>query len=525
MLSSKSAAFRSYSQLALIVIAAGAIYPLLYLRQNFEISILESFNITQTQLRYCSSMLGLIFVITYIPSGWLADRFSSRKLLAYSLLATALLGVWFSTMPSYSSLLVIYGAWGVATGLTFWSAHIKLVAMLAKKDQQGKFFGILDGGRGLVEALLATVAIALFAYVLSQDSGSTTIALKQVIYLYIGVLLLVAPLVYWLLDDFEETDEKFCAECGTVIKNKSEICPKCGVRQIAQPSTLNLGAVALNGKNRIAAALFAFMLGAVGGHKFYLGKVGMGFVYLIFFWTFIPAIIAFVELILFLTMSDEEFTQKHGQVSNSVFMDDLMTVLKHREIWLCAICIVCGYQLFYATYSFAAYLQQNFGLTAVAVGTITVAKLWMRPIGGIAAGFIGDWSSPEKVLSILLVLASISLSMMAFLPTTSASIVMLVVVLLIGLLTYGVRGLYWATLGGCNVPNKIKGLAIGMISMIGYFPEMYLPLISAPLLEQYPGGLGYRIYYLIISACGLLGAYAAYLLGRPKPPVKSTGVN
>jgi|TARA_B110000503_G_scaffold25950_1_gene40935 MFS family permease len=423
LLSSKSAAFRSYSQLALIVIAAGAIYPLLYLRQNFEISILESFNITQTQLRYCSSMLGLIFVITYIPSGWLADRFSSRKLLAYSLLATALLGVWFSTMPSYSSLLVIYGAWGVATGLTFWSAHIKLVAMLAKKDQQGKFFGILDGGRGLVEAFLATVAIALFAYVLSQESGSTSLALKQVIYLYIGVLLLVAPLIYWLLDDFEEPSED---------SNKA---------------------------------------------------------------------------------------------GNSVFMDDLMTILRHREIWLCAICIVCGYQLFYATYSFAAYLQQNFGLTAVAVGTITVAKLWMRPIGGIAAGFIGDWSSPEKVLSILLVLASISLSMMAFLPTTSASIVMLVVVLLIGLLTYGVRGLYWATLGGCNVPNKIKGLAIGMISMIGYFPEMYLPLISAPLLEQYPGGLGYRIYYLIISACGLLGAYAAYLLGRPKPPVKSTGAN
>lgn len=423
MLSSKSAAFRSYSQLALIVIAAGAIYPLLYLRQNFEISIIESFNITQTQLRYCSSMLGFIFVITYVPSGWLADRFSSRKLLAYSLLATALIGVWFSTMPSYSSLLVIYGAWGVATGLTFWSAHIKLVAMLAKKDQQGRFFGILDGGRGLVEAFLATVAIALFAYVLSQESGSTSLALKQVIYLYIGVLLLVAPLVYWLLDDFEEQSDD--------------------------------------------------------GNK----------------------------------------------ADNSVFMDDLMTILRHREIWLCAICLVCGYQLFYATYSFSAYLQQNFGLTAVAVGTITVAKLWMRPIGGIAAGFIGDWSSPEKVLSILLVLASISLSMMAFLPTTSASIVMLVVVLLIGLLTYGVRGLYWATLGGCNVPNKIKGLAIGMISMIGYFPEMYLPLISAPLLEQYPGGLGYRIYYLIISACGLLGAYAAYLLGRPKPPVKSTGVN
>ena len=416
MLLPQPAALRSYSQLVLIIVAAGAIYPLLYLRQNFELSILEAFNISQTQLRYCSSILGVIFMITYVPSGWLADRFSSRKLLAYSLLATGLLGLWFSTMPSYGSLLIIYGAWGLATGLTFWSAHIKLVAMLAKRDQQGRFFGILDGGRGLVEALLATIAIALFAYALSQEAGSAVLALKQVIYLYVGVLLVMAPLIYWLLDDAEADTE--------------------------------------------------------------------------------------------LAKSD------HSEKSS--FKNDIMVVLTHREIWLCAICIACGYQLFYATYSFSAYLQQNFGLTAVMVGTITVAKLWMRPIGGIAAGFIGDWSSPEKVLSILLALASLSLAMMAFLPASAAALFMLAVVLLIGLLTYAVRGLYWATLGGCNVPNKIKGLAIGIISMIGYFPEVYLPLLSASLIEQYPGGLGYKIYYLILSIFGLFGAYAAYLLARPK---------
>ena len=414
MLSLNSTALRSYSQLALIIVAAGAIYPLLYLRQNFELSIIEAFNISQTQLRYCSSILGFIFMITYVPSGWLADRFSSRKLLAYSLLATGLLGLWFSTMPSYTSLLIIYGAWGLATGLSFWSAHIKLVAMLAKSDQQGRFFGILDGGRGLVEALLATLAIALFAYVLSAESGSTTLALKQVIYLYAGVLLVMAPLTYWLLDEPE-----------------------------AEP-------------------------------------------------------------------------KQTATVTKSSFMLDIKVVLRRREIWLCAICIACGYQLFYATYSFSAYLQQHFGLTAVMVGTITVAKLWMRPIGGIAAGFIGDWSSPEKVLSILLALASLSLAMMAFLPASAATLLMLAVVLLIGLLTYAVRGLYWATLGGCNVPNNIKGLAIGMISMIGYFPEFYLPLVSAPLIELYPNGLGYKIYYLIISLFGLAGAYAAYLLARPK---------
>ena len=119
-------------------------------------------------------------------------------------------------------------------------------------------------------------------------------------------------------DRVKQTDEKFCGECGDVIKSKAEICPKCGVRQIFQTSTLNLGAAAPNGKTRVSAALFAFFLGGLGGHKFYLNQVGMGIVYLIFFWTFIPAIIAFVEFILFLTMSDEEFNRKYGQSYPSI---------------------------------------------------------------------------------------------------------------------------------------------------------------------------------------------------------------
>lgn len=108
-------------------------------------------------------------------------------------------------------------------------------------------------------------------------------------------------------------DEKFCSECGAVIKAKAEICPKCGVRQMAKPVALNLGPTAPNGKSRIAAALFAFFLGGFGIHKFYLGQVGLGIVYLIFCWTFIPAIIGFIEFILLLVMSDETFNQKYGQ--------------------------------------------------------------------------------------------------------------------------------------------------------------------------------------------------------------------
>jgi TM2 domain-containing membrane protein YozV/ribosomal protein L40E len=107
-------------------------------------------------------------------------------------------------------------------------------------------------------------------------------------------------------------DEKFCSECGGIIKAKAEICPKCGVRQMAAPSSF--AATAPNGKSKLAAALFALFLGGFGIHKFYLGRVGQGVLYLVFCWTFIPSLIGFIEGILFLVMNDNDFNAKYGAV-------------------------------------------------------------------------------------------------------------------------------------------------------------------------------------------------------------------
>lgn len=64
-------------------------------------------------------------------------------------------------------------------------------------------------------------------------------------------------------------------------------------------------------KNKIAAALLAIFLGDFGIHKFYLGRPIQGIIYLILFWTGIPAIIGFFEGVIYLCMSEASFQRKY----------------------------------------------------------------------------------------------------------------------------------------------------------------------------------------------------------------------
>ena len=93
-------------------------------------------------------------------------------------------------------------------------------------------------------------------------------------------------------------DEAYCSSCGNLIKLKAEVYPSCGVRQ-------------RKGADKTALALLAFFLGGLGAHKFYLGKYGQGIFYILFCWTGIPGLIAFVEFIIYLCTPREKIAQKY----------------------------------------------------------------------------------------------------------------------------------------------------------------------------------------------------------------------
>ncbi len=84
------------------------------------------------------------------------------------------------------------------------------------------------------------------------------------------------------------------------------------VQNTANAGNASGGIVRVSNKSRMSAALLAFFVGGFGVHKFYLGRSGMGVLYLFFFWTFIPSVLAFIEAISLFMMSDHDFDMKYN---------------------------------------------------------------------------------------------------------------------------------------------------------------------------------------------------------------------
>ncbi|PGM62079.1 MFS transporter [Bacillus paramycoides] len=404
--------YQRYFQFFLIVLAAGSIFPLIYLKTNYQETILEVYGITLKQLNGIFSVLGVAYLVGYSPSGWLADRFSAKKLLFISLLVCGLTGLWFAQVPSYSMVLVIFGIWGFFSVFTFWAAHLKLVKLIAKKEEEGRFFGTLDGGRGLVEAILASIALYIFTSVLgnSTELAHKKEAFQLVVYMYSAALILVSVLILFFVKE-----------------------DKASIKR--------------------------------------------------------------------------ETSAKEAGTSKKINVQDFKQILSNKFIWLLGGIIFMSYIVTWAVYYQGGFLQTNIKIDAATVGEVTVLMLWMRPIGGLLGGFLGDKFGKSNILMIALGLAATFLIAIATLPITMPHMYFKIQVVMIGLMLYTVRGLYWSLLGDCKIDEKILGLAIGVVSFIGYLPDILMPLVNIVLFNTFGPNGGYNGYFIFCACAAILAIF------------------
>ena len=201
-----------------LVFAGEMIFSLpFHVARFFRPTLLGAFNLTNSNFGDILSVYGIMAMLAYFPGGVIADRFPAGKLMAASLFATAIGGIYMIQLPGNVGLSILYGYWGLTTILLFWAAMIRATREWGGKYKQGSAFGILDGGRGLVAALVATLAVFVLSKTFPEDISSLSdvdriSALVAVIWLYV-IMTAVAGIFVWF----------FIPDSKLVIKSSTNI--------------------------------------------------------------------------------------------------------------------------------------------------------------------------------------------------------------------------------------------------------------------------------------------------------------
>ena len=398
---------RSFTTLIVLFVGGGAIYILPYLSSYFYIPMKDAMHLSNMQIGLMGSALGFTSMVFYWPGGWMADRFSPRKLIAFSMIANGLLGFWLATIPSFKVLLAIQLLMGVFLTLTYWSALIKMVRQLAPPDKQGRYFGILEGGRNLTGALVVAAGLFLFDWL-----GSNVNGLRWTIFLFSAVMLAIGALSWYCL-----------------------------------PETTITSATAADEEGKMP------LLTAIG-------RV-----------TRIPA------------------------------------------VWLAMLIILCAYVTSVGITYLTPYATDVYKQSVVFGGMLFTMMMWTGIFASPIAGFIADRWTTSRTIAWLLLGLVLCWSLFAIVPGGRHLLVLLLLnSIVIGFVIYALRGIYYALLEEGAIPLALTGTATGLISMVAYTPDVFVPALAGHLLDRYAtGGVSYRYLFMILAFFSIAGVVLTML--------------
>jgi nitrate/nitrite transporter NarK len=393
-----------------LVFAAEANFSLpFHVPRFFRATVLEVFQFTNTQLGDVFAFYGVVAMASYFLGGVIADRYSARTLMSFSLLATAAGGLAMASIPGATGMTLLYGYWGATTILLFWAAMIRATRDLGGERSQGQAFGILDGGRGLMAAASASIAVLLLSWLLPSDVALTTdaqrsLGLKTVIYFYSGITLLAAALIWFIIPKDEPLDSLH-----------------------AKPSLL---------------------------HSF----------------------------------------------------SRILELIRWPQVWAQAGIIICAYCAYKGLDNYALYAVEVLGFDELEAARLTSNAAYLRIVGAIAAGFIADRFSAGKIILLSFLLLAISYSALSrALPAESSLVLIYGNLLVTFLFAFGLRGIYFALLEESKTPKHLTGTTVGLVSGLGFTPDIFFYPIAGRILDSAPGAEGHQHYFAALAAVMLLG--------------------
>ena len=205
-----------------------------------------------------------------------------------------------------------------------------------------------------------------------------------------------------------------------------------------------------------------------------------------------------------------------------VGIKEIIGVLRMPVIWLIIVVIFTAYCAYYGLYRFTPYASDIFGLSVTIAATISVGKMWLKPLAALIAGFFADKFGVAKSMAWLFVILIASFVATAVLPGKPSLIPMLIfLIIVVSIAVYATRGIYFAMLEEGGVPLAVTGTAAGVISTIAFTPDIFMPLLGGMLIDKFPGDTGYRYFFLStagICSVGLITSLFIYYKIVKKPP-------
>jgi len=212
-------------------------------------------------------------------------------------------------------------------------------------------------------------------------------------------------------------------------------------------------------------------------------------------------------------LEDDTEGDKNSPSEPKVGISEIVSTLKMPIVWLIGTVVLTGYCAYWGTFRFTSYSSDIFMLSVTIAAAISVGKVWLKPLAAVVAGFIADKFGIARSVAVLFLVLIASFSFFAVLPGASSWLpVMLLNVAVASLAVFAMRGIYFALLEEGGIPLAVTGTAAGIVSTIGFTPDIFMPLLGGVLLDTFPGQTGYRYFFLATAAICSVGLVASLII-------------
>ncbi len=192
---------------------------------------------------------------------------------------------------------------------------------------------------------------------------------------------------------------------------------------------------------------------------------------------------------------------------------DAIAALRRPIVWAQAGIILCAYCGYKGLDNYSLYAVQVLGMNEVEAARMSSSLAYLRPVAAIAAGILADRYRASGMLSLAFGTLLVSFGILSIAtPTAHGLAIIYINILVSGFAVFALRGIYFALMQETRIPPSITGTTVGIVSFIGFTPEIFFAPITGRILDATPGIGGLQNYFLFLAAVAALGLGITLLL-------------